>query len=714
MAQIERAPNAEELEKLIALFLKAETDIINEIGRLRSMGNVDYHAVAALERVQRILQSLENDCWDYVPKMIEKQFYVRVPEARRIAGETVEKHIAGYKNAAVLTSDQYAVVDKLVSNLMGEITTANVTVMSTLQNALIGRTEADVFRQAGLEATAAMQAAGKGAYKALPEFIQVLRREGVTAFVDKAGRSWSLHTYGSMVLRTTSRQAEVLAVLTADPEQDLYQISSHGSTCAICAPLEGRVYSRSGTDPDFPPLASAFGKIDPMGADDLTNSYLNIHPNCLVPGGTVLAEGVMAHSCREYNGPVVTLVTSKGNRITVTPNHPILTTEGFVAAGMLKEGQKIIETTGEYGSFIGEAPDNINIPTPVENIGYSIVQTCGGATIGVKGSPVQFHGDGIPNSEVNVILSERFIEGKFDFLRSKPIRKPGFPPAHLGRVQLLSNSALFKIFKRSRHSTHSIVRRLGFVGAVELISVQGEQLSNIRNGASKLSCNLRIGKALVMQGQKLLELFGSGFDISGGYVEKLFSGSWRKKTTIDHGALDSVFSYAEMFRHLRISDPLVAKGLQRLLCQNVLVISELSHVSTSEYHGKVYNLQTKYGFYTYNNIVTHNCLHVLLPWTPAGRTPEEIEKIKRFSSFKTNPPSIDPRTKKQIEAYRRKEQGRAKWLREYRQWERYRMTLGDKVPKTFATFQKHKLASDEKYKTWEKQYREVNRETGSD
>ena len=49
MAQIERAPNAEELEKLIALFLKAETDIINEIGRLRSMGNVDYHAVAALE-----------------------------------------------------------------------------------------------------------------------------------------------------------------------------------------------------------------------------------------------------------------------------------------------------------------------------------------------------------------------------------------------------------------------------------------------------------------------------------------------------------------------------------------------------------------------------------------------------------------------------------------------------------------------------------------
>ena len=49
----------------------------------------------------------------------------------------------------------------------------------------------------------------------------------------------------------------------------------------MCAPFEGRVYSRSGKDPDFPPLAMAFGKVDPKGKDDLTNTYLNIHPNCL-------------------------------------------------------------------------------------------------------------------------------------------------------------------------------------------------------------------------------------------------------------------------------------------------------------------------------------------------------------------------------------------------------------------------------------------------
>ena len=124
------------------------------------------------------------------------------------------------------------------------------------------------------------QARGAGTYKMLPGFVEALRREGVTAFVDKAGRHWSLHTYCAMVSRTTSRQAEVLAVLTADPEQDLYQISSHGTTCAICAPFEGRVYSKSGTDPDFPPLAAAFGKQDPAGPDTLANTWLNIHPSC--------------------------------------------------------------------------------------------------------------------------------------------------------------------------------------------------------------------------------------------------------------------------------------------------------------------------------------------------------------------------------------------------------------------------------------------------
>lgn len=383
MPTLRRAPNEKELEKLISIFLKAETAIINEIGRLRSQGLADYHAVAALERVQAILRKMESDSWEYVPLMIEKMFYVRVPEARKMEGMTAAQNLMAYRNAAALTGEQHAVIDQLVSSLMGEITDAAITAYATVQSALIGRIEPDVYRRIGLEQVALQQTTGRGTYKMLPGFVEQLRREGITAFVDKAGRNWSLHTYCAMVSRTTSRQAEVLAVLTADPEQDLYRISSHGTTCAICAPFEGRVYSKSGTNPGYPPLAAAFGKQDPAGPDTLANTWLNIHPSCL---------------------------------------------------------------------------------------------------------------------------------------------------------------------------------------------------------------------------------------------------------------------------------------------------------------------------------------HSILPWTPAGRSEEELAEIKRFSNPKTNPLTRDPRTEKQINAYRKKEAARAKWLREYRTWESYRMTVGDPIPKTFATWQKHKAADDEKYKNWKKLYREANRE----
>ena len=665
--------------------------------------------MAALERVQAILRQMESDSWEYVPQMIEKMFYVRVPEARRIEGETPEKHRRGYLNAATLTGEQHAIVDQLVSSLMGEITDAAITAYATVQSALVGRVEPDVYRRIGLEQVALQQAAGRGTYKVLPEFVQALRREGITAFVDKAGRNWSLHTYCAMVSRTTSRQAEVLAVLTADPEQDLYRISSHGTTCAICAPFEGRVYYKSGTDPDYPPMAAAFGKQDPAGPDTLANTWLNIHPNCLVPGGTVLAEGVMAHSCREYDGPVITLVTSKGNRITVTPNHPILTPEGFVPAGMLQEGQEIIEATGEYRLFLGKAPNDVNIPTPVEEIGHSIIQTCGGTTVRVKGSPVQFHGDGSSDSEVDIVFPKGFVESELDPLRSEPLGKPGFPTAHFGRRFLPAKSAFFQRFDCELLPAHRIMGRLGLVSGIKPVPIYGKEFSDLGLRTPTSLCNFCKCQPLVMKLKEPAELFFVRFKKSGGNIIKLLCRLSFKKSIIDHGAFENTFLDSQRVCDFHSGEALTDERLNSLFRDGVLVVSQLAHISTSEYYGKVYNLETKYGFYVYNNIVTHNCLHSISPFTEAGRSAKEVQEIKDFSNPKKNPFTRDPRTEKQIKAYRAKEAARRRWLATYKQWEDYRVTLGDKVPKTYQTFEKHKRADDEKYRAWQRLYREANR-----
>lgn len=266
-------------KKLIQLYLKAETEIINEIARLRSLGLADYHVVASLNRVRRILNSMQSEAWEYAPKAIETYFYVRRPELRALR-TTAKGALREYISAVVLTSEQHEIVNRLVVSLMAELHEASRTVVNTLEGYLVGRRDNDVFRRMGLSYSAEAEAAGDRRRKR-EQFVRDMQINGVTAFVDKAGRHWRLHTYASMVTRTTTRQAEVLTVLTQNPEHDLYTILGTDDPCGLCAPFQRRVYSKSGNDRRFPPLSDAFGMVDPTGPNDLSNTWLNIHPNCV-------------------------------------------------------------------------------------------------------------------------------------------------------------------------------------------------------------------------------------------------------------------------------------------------------------------------------------------------------------------------------------------------------------------------------------------------
>lgn len=104
-------------------------------------------------------------------------------------------------------------------------------------------------------------------------------------------------------------------------------------------------------------------------------------------------------------------------------------------------------------------------------------------------------------------------------------------------------------------------------------------------------------------------------------------------------------------------------------------------------------------------LVPHpNCLCSFTPWTPAGRTEEEIQKIKDFSSPIKNPFDHDPRTPEQIEALKRKTKGRKKVLKDYRLFQHCQQYCIEGLPKTFTTFQKHKRQHSEKYQKWMNQY----------
>lgn len=145
---------------------------------------------------------------------------------------------------------------------------------------LIGRREADLVRQRTLASVATNEARGGGMVNAQAQLITTLMRDGLTAFVDRSGRRWTLGNYCEMAVRTTSRQSINHGELFDDSEHDLYIIVDRHSNCPICSRYEGRVYSRSGTNPNYPALSDAFTSIDKNAAPSLENTYLTIHPNC--------------------------------------------------------------------------------------------------------------------------------------------------------------------------------------------------------------------------------------------------------------------------------------------------------------------------------------------------------------------------------------------------------------------------------------------------
>jgi hypothetical protein len=256
---------------LVEVFMRAEKKLIAEITRKRAKGYVDYAEVARLKAIREILQEMVDDSAKYIPSAIEYEFYKGA------------KHEAGYKNAAaVATAERGLAIEQLEDNLLGQVQemagTAYQSAVSKL--ALLGRTESDIFREVGLTQAIESMAVGRGAMTTTEEVIRNLNEVGITAFVDKAGREWSLRSYGNMAVRTTVRQAQVSALLTED-DHDLYQVVWHYAPCRLCATYAGRVYSKSGKNPHYPPLAMAFGKIDLAGPNDLANTFLNIHPNCL-------------------------------------------------------------------------------------------------------------------------------------------------------------------------------------------------------------------------------------------------------------------------------------------------------------------------------------------------------------------------------------------------------------------------------------------------
>jgi hypothetical protein len=202
------------------------------------------------------------------------------PISREFNGEQIEQKQTKKFKQSLPTSEELKELRKDPLRFSQNAAKKNVSIVTQLRNAYYQLKNSPLNSASDREKSKKELENGSQADRVAFGLGETLRKQGLFAFVDKGGKRWTLENYCAMTTRTVAQQSTNLGQIFAQEEHDLYYIVPHTGSCPLCAKYEGRVYSRSGKNPKYPPLSSAFSKIDPNGSDDLDNTYWTIHPNC--------------------------------------------------------------------------------------------------------------------------------------------------------------------------------------------------------------------------------------------------------------------------------------------------------------------------------------------------------------------------------------------------------------------------------------------------
>lgn len=123
--------------------------------------------------------------------------------------------------------------------------------------------------------------------------------------------------------------------------------------------------------------------------------------NC-VPGDTQISvTGIQKGFRYPYSGRMLSITRKHGGISTVSPNHPVLTERGWVAARQLNQGDNLVCTGNLFVPLIVD-PDVESAPPIAKEIYDALMLSDLGQR--VVGMPMDFHGDG-SHGDIYVVLS---------------------------------------------------------------------------------------------------------------------------------------------------------------------------------------------------------------------------------------------------------------------------------------------------------------------
>ena len=622
-------------DALIEVYRRAYLEILKRIAERRAAGRSTAFDEALMRDVGGILSELDTTAeqwaWEVIPKVYgEGVREALAPFAAMRGGKALQ--IA----PGMIKVHQHA-VQILIDSLLDDLRDAHT---------FVGRRIRDQWRSAQLEAVLEKTTTGQTIRQAQKGLRQRLADEGLTAFRDSKGREWALDSYANMVVRSVTAESQNAGLLMQldGMGHDLVRMTEHRATCPICSPYEGRVYSRTGQTEGYPRLT------DVPGFDQ---GYETIHPNCVPAGVLVEGPSVLGATSRRYEGELVIIRTASGIELPVTPNHPILTLGGWIAAGKLMEGDQIVRYMVREGMREVVSPDYIQPPALIEDVARTLEESGTMTASHVPVAPEDFHGDGA-GSEVCVIWADGLLRTCVDAALTQPSGQRLFGSTTMLSEGFLVSGAATESLKRVLRPAAGLVcgrdkgdsflcRKPGQAHSHGLAPCRcGDNATFAQSGMhSHCSDAERLSYGFLGFARQITR--NDSVDVEGQAVTPSFGANTGPEAAQTNTGLLQAFIQGGT------SDAMQGRYLLACLA-GAVEIDHVIHVKRRDFAGHVYNLQTASGWYACNFIITHNCRHRLTPYVPEGD--DDPDKTREFS----NRPFEDTRSAADKEAYERQQE----------------------------------------------------------
>lgn len=235
--------------------------------------------LAAVQQVRRSAQAVV----DELAKATRLDVFDAVAEAYNVG------HRSAVAELGALSDDARRLVDDRLPNAQAvdRLAQEAVDVVTATHRGIL-RAVVDTFR-AVVSRVAATPLLGTGTRRqAVQDALREFANSGIRAFVDKAGRRWSLPSYAEMAVRTATARAATEAHMRTLAEHgvDLVVVSNAPRECPLCRPWERKVLTIGG--PSGPRTVEVehavedgrMVRVDVAGSLDEARAAGLQHPNC--------------------------------------------------------------------------------------------------------------------------------------------------------------------------------------------------------------------------------------------------------------------------------------------------------------------------------------------------------------------------------------------------------------------------------------------------